>query len=384
MEEINKEDVEVITVVGVEGVGKTALLMDAFKQEDIKKDFNVRIWLSFPLDISGESMLKQIQEKLGSEKVEGRCLVVIDSPVSTTTWRKVENKILNKVGKGSKIVLSVTSSWCEEKIKQDTTIELGPMNPDVKTHCTIKLGTMNEDDSFKLFNHIYDLGGRRRTNYQVAEMNHIRDYILEITNGLPLAVVLVAKLMRTMDFGKWKAAADYLKCNSEDNKLKTILSVCIDDLSDELKSCLLYTAGFPENRPIDAHQLVRLWMAEGFLTRQHKLETEQLGQCYLKELIYRGLLHLKKKAHGGHVQWVAIPDQIHPLLRSEAQRTSFMDVHYGGSLPPPGNTRRLALHSYNDKFPALDNCLEKLRTVVSYSDDYTYYPYGEQFYYFLL
>jgi len=69
--------------------------------------------------------------------------------------------------------------------------------------------------------------------------------------------------------------------------VKTILSVCIDDLPDELKSCLLYTAGLPEKRTIDARELVRLWMAEGFLTQKQGLETEQLGQSYLKELVYR-------------------------------------------------------------------------------------------------
>lgn len=376
---------EVITVVGVEGVGKTALLTHVYKQESIKNEFKVRIWLSFRPDIGDTSMLQQIKQELGNKAKamgknpkEVRCLVVIDSPVNTTTtWRKVEKQILEEeeVGKGSKILLSVTSSWRQEKRKQGT-----DDRSEEHSHGTIKLRPLIKGDSETLFNHVYGLGGRRGTNYRKTEMDHIRSNILEITNGLPLAVVLLAKLMRTVDFGKWEAAAAYLKCNSEDNKLKTILSVCVDDLSDELKSCLLYTAGFPENRPIDAHKLVRLWMAEGFLTRQHKLETEQLGQCYLKELIYRGLLQLIKKtssAHGGSVQWVAIPEQIHPLLRSEAQRTSFMDVHYGGPLPPPDNTRRLAFHIYDNKFPVLEHCLDKLRTVVSYSDDYMDYPYGK-------
>lgn len=132
----------------------------------------------------------------------------------------------------------------------------------------------------------------------------------------------------------------------------------------------LYTAGFPENRIIDAHQLVRLWMAEGFLTRQMGLEAEQLGQCYLKELIYRGLLQLISKtsgANGGRVESVAIHDQIHPLLRLEAQHTNFMDFHYGGPMPPLANTRRLALYMNSDKFSAPSSGLDKLRTALSFS-----------------
>ena len=118
--------------------------------------------------------------------------------------------------------------------------------------------------------------------------------------------------------------------------------------------------GFPENRIIDAHQLVRLWMAEGFLTRQMGLEAEQLGQCYLKELIYRGLLQListTSGADGGRVQSVVIHDQIHPLLRLEVQHTSFMDFHYGGHVQPPANTRRLALYINSNKFSAPSSLL---------------------------
>jgi len=130
--------------------------------------------------------------------------------------------------------------------------------------------------------------------------------------------------------------------------------------------------GFPENRIIDAHQLVRLWMAEGFLTRPMGLEAEQLGQCYLKELIYRGLLQListTSGADGGRVQSVVIHDQIHPLLRLEVQHTSFMDFHYGGHVQPPANTRHLALYINSNKFSAPSSCLDKLRTALSFSGE---------------
>lgn len=204
-------------------------------------------------------------------------------------------------------------------------------------------------------------------------MNEIRDNIEAITQGAPLAVVLLAKFMSTVPYSKWRAASSYMR-NRQDDSLRTILSVCIDDLPDELKSCLLYTAGLPEKRHIDAHTLVRLWMAEGFLTQNQGLETEQLGQCYLKELVYRGLLQLISKtssADGGRVESIALHERIHPIIREEARRTSFMDVHYGGSVQPPANTRRLAYMYKSDfdhkRFSPPTSYLGKLRTLVSFS-----------------
>jgi Leucine-rich repeat (LRR) protein len=202
-------------------------------------------------------------------------------------------------------------------------------------------------------------------------MNKVRDPIQAITNGLPLAVILLAKLMRTMDYNKWEDASKYIMNNNQDDLVRTIVSMGIDDLPDELKSCLLYMAGFPEGSRMDAVHLVRLWKAEGFLTQQFGVEPEELGQRYLKELIFRGLVELVKKKQDDEeaVESVEILGQIHPFFRWEAQRTGFMETQYGGSAPVPHGTRRLALNSR--KLPKLEEMkvLKKLRTVLSRSDD---------------
>ncbi|KAL6658386.1 hypothetical protein ACP70R_003972 [Stipagrostis hirtigluma subsp. patula] len=353
---------EVIPVAGVGGVGKRALLrhaydMGSFSSDAENRHFDVCVLMNSPREIEVSCIVAKIKERMPRDKAEQiRFLVVIDSPVKTTVWFKLRSELkdkLDQVKAGSKVLLMTTSS------------------PDVNDSI-IKLEALNESDSVTLFNEIYDPDRCRGTDLQ-EKLKHICMNIREITSGLPLAIFLLARLMTTMDFNKWEAAADYIMNSDEDSKLKTIMSLCIDDLPDELKSCLLFTAGFPKNRVIDAHQLVRLWMAEGFLTQHHELETEKLGQRYLKELIHRGLLQLvtKTSAHGdgGCVEQVAIHDQIHPLLRSEAKRTGFMDVHYGGHTPARSNTRRLSLFMYDKKFNALSNGLGKLRTVVSYFDD---------------
>uniref|UniRef100_A0A8R7VAD6 Disease resistance protein RPM1 n=1 Tax=Triticum urartu TaxID=4572 RepID=A0A8R7VAD6_TRIUA len=170
--------------------------------------------------------------------------------------------------------------------------------------------------------------------------------------------------MRTMDYSKWEAASKYLKENNQDDLLMTIVSMSIDDLPKEHRSCLLYTAGFPERSTIDAGQLVRLWAAEGFLIQQPGVEQEELGQRYLKEFIFRGLMQLVKKK-ADVVESVAIHDQVYEILRSEAQRIGLMETHYGGGYAPATvSAKRLALN--NNKMPYKTKVLWKVRTVLSH------------------
>lgn len=340
----------VIYVVGESGIGKRYLAEKAYKNETIKKNFEVRMWVSFPQDTS--NITDQVERKLedecsklqpsGKNIDQVKYLVVVDCQMSSTI---LEAQNWLKAGReGSKIVLTATSSPCADDI--------------------VELRCLPKDTSEKLFNRILGLRGRRMSNYKTEMMDTIRKDIEKITKGLPLAVVLLAKLMRTMDYSKWEAASKYLKENNQDDLLMTIVSMSIDDLPKEHRPCLLYTAGFPERSTIDAGQLVRLWAAEGFLIQQPGVEQEELGQRYLKEFIFRGLMQLVKKK-ADVVESVAIHDQVYEILRSEAQRIGLMETHYGGGYAPATvSAKRLALN--NNKMPYKTKVLWKVRTVLSH------------------
>ncbi|XP_044428754.1 putative disease resistance RPP13-like protein 2 [Triticum aestivum] len=354
-DEENKLHDCVIYVVGESGIGKRYLAQKAYKNETIKKNFEVCMWVSFPPGTSNitDHVKRKLEDECSKLQPGGKnidqvkYLVVVDWPMSGTML-EAHNWLMS--GKeGSKIVLTATSSSpCDE----DKNVDI------VELRCLLK------DKSEKLFNRILGLRGRRKSNYKTEMMDTIRKDIEKITKGLPLAVVLVAKLMRTMDYSKWETASKYLKENNQDDLLMTIVSMSIDDLPKEHRPCLLYTAGFPERSTIDAGQLVRLWAAEGFLIQQPGVEQEELGQRYLKEFIFRGLMQLVKKK-ADVVESVAIHDQVYEILRSEAQRIGLMETHYGGGYAPATvSAKRLALN--NNKMPYKTKVLWKVRTVLSH------------------
>ncbi|VAI94396.1 unnamed protein product [Triticum turgidum subsp. durum] len=343
----------VIYVVGEGGIGKRSLVKRACENETIKEKFEVRTLARFSPDTS--NIIDQIERKLeaefskppsGKNVDQVKYLIVVDCPMSSTilsaqNWLKARRE-------GSKIVLIATSSPCAADM------DVG----------IIELGCLLKDKSKILFHGSLGLRGRKQSAYKTTMENKIRNSIEDFTKGLPLAVVLLAKLMRTMDYSKWEAASKYLEDNNQDDLLMTIVSLSIDDLPNEHRSCLLYTAGFPERSMIDAGQLVRLWVAEGFLSQQPGVGQEELGQCYLKEFIFRGLLQLVKRK-GDVVESVSIHDLVHPIFRFEAQRIGLMETHYGGGYPPVRvSARRLALN--NCKMPDKKKVLWKVRTVLSH------------------
>lgn len=356
----------VIYVVGESGIGKRYLVKKAYEHETIKCQFEVRVWASFPPDTS--NITDQIKRKLEDEcsKLPPGCknldqvkyLVVVDCPMSSIMHGDlIEQKSL-KGREGSKIVLTATfSPPGNEKGKFNVII--------------VELGYLFKDKSTLLFNRSLGLRGRRQTAYKIWMMDTVCKHIEEITKGLPLAVILLAKLMRTMDYSRWEEAWKYIKDNNnnQDDVLMTIVSMGIDDLPNDLKSCLLYTAGFPERSTIDAGQLVRLWVAEGFLTG---VEPEELGQRYLKEFIFRGLMQqVNKKADA--VESVAIHDRVHRIFRSEAQRIGFMETHYRGYTTV--SARRLALN--NKKMPDKTKRFWTVRAVLSH-DGHAHDAQGSQ------
>uniref|UniRef100_A0ACD6AG55 Uncharacterized protein n=1 Tax=Avena sativa TaxID=4498 RepID=A0ACD6AG55_AVESA len=356
---------QVIYVVGESGIGKRHLVKKVYEDEAINEKFAIRIWENFPADTSNSSIAHKIKGKLEAEwkKMEAEdnstYLVVVDCPVSSTV---LGNSIVGKFtkgGKGSKIVLATTSSPPEE-------------NGGI-----VKLGYLDKTTSITLFNKSLGLDGHRESDYKTEMKKKFRETIEGPTNGLPLAVILLAKLLRTMAYSKWESASEYIRYNHQGDPLKTIVSMGIDDLPDDLKSCLLYMAGFPDRSTIDAGQLVRLWIAEGFLTQQLGVEPEELGQRYLKELIFRGLVQLVEKK-GGDVKSVAIRDQVHPFFRWEAQRTGFMETYYGGSAAVPDSARRLALNSRKLPKPDKMKVLKKLRTLLSSHDGQNHDAQGPQ------
>ncbi|KAM0855346.1 hypothetical protein ACQ4PT_049837 [Festuca glaucescens] len=171
----------------------------------------------------------------------------------------------------------------------------------------------------------------------------LQGHVLDATGGHPMAIVLLAGLLRFKQrHVQWNAILqqlNYDKFNTQSlppqlgnntrRSLETIFWMSFEDLRDDLKSCFLYLAAYPKDTRHAADEIIQMWIAEGFIVnmRSHHCKTlEEVGHDYLKELVLRCLVELEEAKPGGGIQLVRVHRSLHGFLRKEVTESGFMEI----------------------------------------------------------
>lgn len=290
---------------------------------------------------------------------------MIDGDLSNSDWMALQNA-LQKNEKGSRVVRIMQglyerppgipkSDWISVNffLPDDTRKIFEKWVPNEGIHETSEEGNGKEEGK---------AGDDKKKKLPMNVRLH------NMTGGLPLAVVLLCGLLGTKEYpNEWEVVLDHLesKQSNQSKRIDNILTMCFDDLPHDIKSCFLYFAVLPMNTAIEAHKLVCMWMAEGFLRPKDGKTMEKLGKIYLKDLVARNLVKVVKRESFRGGPFVAVHHKVHSFLQLEAREANFVEIHNGDDSPPLTNTRRLSLQNYTDKYAALANPLPKLRSILS-------------------
>ncbi|XP_058210050.1 disease resistance protein RPM1-like [Rhododendron vialii] len=95
------------------------------------------------------------------------------------------------------------------------------------------------------------------------------------------------------------------------------------DLPTYLKSCFLYFCIFPEDYSIDCGTLVRLWIAEGFVSRKGGKTLEEVVEYYLNELIERNLVHARRLDFVGQARYCRVLNLVHEFINRKSEEVNF-------------------------------------------------------------
>ncbi|CAO2142341.1 unnamed protein product [Urochloa humidicola] len=209
-------------------------------------------------------------------------------------------------------------------------------------------------------------GKRSTSQASEEEGSHLVSKVHDVTMGLPRAVVMLAHLLRRTERSSWGSLFQHIcKSSKVEKRLQRILLLSFNALPNDLKSCFLYFAAFPQETEICTQELVRLWAAEGFLCPKDGKSMEFIGHGNLKELIARELVQVVTKDDIGFVQSVSIASCVHNFLRVEARETSFLDVHLLYHVPKAATVRRLSIPDYQSESSAFEDKYPKLRSLIS-------------------
>ncbi|CAL4986501.1 unnamed protein product [Urochloa decumbens] len=163
-----------------------------------------------------------------------------------------------------------------------------------------------------------------------SELQNLRvvgNEVVCMCGGLPLAIKVIASVLATKEKteNEWRKVINRsaLSMGKLPTELSRALYLSYDELPQYLKQCFLYCALYPKDFSMHRDDLVRFWVAEGFVQEQEKQLIEDTAEEYYYELIYRNLLQ---------------PDpffadfsrcKMHDLLRKVAQHISGQEIFVG-------------------------------------------------------
>nr|GLL30342.1 putative disease resistance protein RGA3 [Ipomoea trifida] len=264
----------VISIVGAGGIGKTTLAQLVFEDEQIKTHFgDERVWIcvSDPFDqikiakaivesITESStdlsqlhlLLQKIQRTLSGK----RFLLVMDDvwTEQSAKWEPLKNSLKDGLP-GSRILVTSRS----ERVAR--------MMGSVYLH---KLDLISDSEAWLLLSRIA-FSGRREEDCE--KLKDIGQKIAQKCKGLPLAAKVMGSLLCFKDTrDDWQNVLDNKIWELEEvvTELFPHLYLSYNDLTPKMKQCFSYCAVFPKDYKMKVDMLIRIWMAQGYVTMESK------------------------------------------------------------------------------------------------------------------
>jgi len=214
---------------------------------------------------------------------------------------------------------------------------------------------LNEQDSKALF--VRRIYGTEEACNDVPE--EILTGILKKCGGLPLAIVSIASLLRakdprqrsTWDYVRKSLVAMFEGDNPTLKEMEQILDLSYRHLPHHLRTCLLSVCKYREDHEIEKDELLRQWIAEGFvITTTHGLDAEDVAEDYLEELINMSMIQPEKIDYNDEVLSCRVHDIVLDLIRSKAAQENFCLVIDGSKdvRQTPEKARRVSVHFHSE------------------------------------
>lgn len=338
----DRQDQSIMSILGMGGLGKTAIASSVYKNQRISRVFDCYAWVTLSQNYQVEDLMRQIMkqlidprahmasgietmsrvrliEELQSYLRDKKYLIVLDDIWDTNDWLFF-NCALVRNNHGSRVLVTTRKKDVASVANDGFVVEL-------------KLLPYTEAW------HLFSQKAFCRLEDKICPVN-LRPWaekIVKKCQGLPLALVTIGSLLsyRELEEQEWSSLHNLLSWQLANSPqlswIMSVLNLSLNDLPGYLKNCFLYCSLFPEDYKIKRRWICRLWVTEGLVEERGAGTTmEEVAECYLNELTRRSLLEVAERNVHGRARSFQMHDLVRDACLIVANREKFA-VAYGAS-----------------------------------------------------
>ncbi|KAF7092602.1 hypothetical protein CFC21_095078 [Triticum aestivum] len=287
--------VTVLPIVGIGGIGKTALAQLVYNDPAVENQFDHKIWIWVSNNFDEVRLTREMLDFVSQETHGGLCNLA-----------KLQEILKGNI-KSKRILLILDDVWDDKNdcqwnqllapFKSDNAnnnlILMTTRKPSVAkrrgTAEPIKLGALEKDDFWLLFK-AHAFGDE---NYEEQEsLSGIGQKIAHKLKGNPLAAQTAgALLIEHLTVEHWTNGLknEDWKSLHLSSGIMSSLKFCYDELPFHLQQCFSYCSIFPYGYQFPAEELVYMWISHGFVKLDDSSASlKDTGWYYLTDLVNLG------------------------------------------------------------------------------------------------
>ncbi|XP_039689792.1 disease resistance protein RGA2 [Medicago truncatula] len=324
MQSHENQNVSLVAIVGIGGLGKTALAQLVYNDREVQDLFEKSMWVCVSDNFDVKTILKNMLESLTKNKIDDtlsldnlqnmlrenltgkRYLLLLDD-----VWNKSFEKwdqlmtYLMCGAQGSKVVVTTREKTVAHTMRVDDPYTLKGLTSEESWGLLKKI--VFGDDSVGVVN---------------QDLESIGKKIAKKCKGVPLAIRSLGGILRSKSKEiEWNNVlqGDLWRLCEDENSIMPVLKLSYHNLSPQQRECFAYCSLFPKDWEFEKDELIQMWMAQGYLGCSVEGKCmEDVGNQFVNIFLTNSFFQDAKLNDDGDVIGFKMHDLLHDLATEVA------------------------------------------------------------------